>query len=91
MTLTTAALNVLSVSQSGSLETAESSLRQLDEVIKAGVEEGEIASVMSILREARSAMYAHRATITESLQKLENSSLYSHPSQPLFTSWELAG
>lgn len=91
MTLTYAALNVLSASQSGSLDRAEVCLLQMNSMVATVQEEREIVSVLAILQQARAAMLAHRADIAESLQNLENSSLYRSGSELPAASWEIAG
>ncbi len=91
MTLTDAALNVLSASQSGSLDGAEVFLLQMNSMVATVQEEQEIVSVLAILQQARAAMLAHRGDIAESLQNLENSSLYRSGSELPAASWEVAG
>ena len=91
MTLTDAALNVLSASQSGSLDRAEAGLHHINSLIARAQGQGDIGSVLAILQKARAAMLAYRADLAESLQDLENSSLYRSGSELPAASWEIAG
>lgn len=91
MTLTEAALNVLSATHSGVLENMEQPLSELDMLLASAMTSTELSSAKSILEDARKAAYTHRSQIVRSLQTLERSNLYTGSSPGLVTSWEMSG
>lgn len=95
MTLTDTALEILAASKAASLEDAEPHLRRLHDMIAEGVKPEEIPSVLSILADARTAMYSQRTQMMLSLKELENSSSYTCGAtcgaESRAASWEMAG
>ena len=90
MTLTTAALNVLAVMQSGVLENAGQPIAELDALLKTPLPANDLRMAKSILDDARKAAYAHRFNIIRALQQLERTNLYTDATSRERASWEFS-
>lgn len=89
MTLTTAALNVLTVMQSGALEDIENPIAELDALLQSQLPQGDLNQARSILDDARKAAYTQRSKIIRALQQLEQTTSFSD-GEAACTSWELS-
>ena len=90
MTLIEAAHALLTAAQSGSLEATDGATREFAALAHGAGSCSDIPEVLSIIQQARTAIYAQRAQIVMSLQNAGKSELYAQRSSPA-SCWEFDG